>query len=385
MAEEMVRLSGLILLLSLLLAPLASPPAIGEGSGEGVLVIYFRAQVVYDSGDLNACGVNYVVKPNLKLVDLVSDSKDARLGEPSLVAKAVEALRSSIEEALKRGNATGRVFAGSMPIGGGRILFALVSVPESSDIASLARLLGQAAGRVEALINASVTVVLQVIPDDLFKPVNLSELRNAVEAARSAIVEAIEVASDNREPESGEVAVLAEALKRLIGGDKFIMRIEWPEPELGDPLYVSIDLTVTSASITKEAVEDVIKAIRGVIGCEYPLVLGLADFPIVQTLSLIVNGSDTSKIPGDGGEDQANEIPEETSGARASEALTPPTAAKPATEPSEPVTKAPGEAEPGATDGRAGGNRLAAAIAAVTLIPAAAATWMLKRYKARGA
>ncbi len=354
MVESVARLVGLALLLGLLLAPLTLPTA-SESYGGGIPVIYFRDYVIYDSSGLNACGVNYVVKPNLKLMDLIV-SKGAKLREPSLVATAVEALRSSIEDALKRGNVTGRVFTGSMPIGRGRIPFAIVSVPESSDVASLSRLLGQAASRVGALINANVTVVLQVVPDELFKPVNLSELRRAIKIVESALVEAIEVASGKKEPGSREVAVLAEALKRLSGGNEtLIMRIEWPEPEFGDPLYVSIDLTVMSASITKEAVEDVVKAIRGIIGCDYPLVLGLADFPLVQPDVLIVNASDV------------------------------PTITKPATGSSTSATKVPAEPEPSMVDSKAGDKQLVASLTAVVLIFVATATWILKRYKAREA
>lgn len=351
MARGAAGLGGLVVLLGLILASSASAAA--GGAGGEVLVVYFRDHVVYDSGDLGVCGVNYVVGPGLVLDDLAASmaSRGARLldgRDPALVAEAVDMLRESVGGVLEQGGVNGRVMAGSVPVGGGMLPFALVSVPESSDVGSLARLLGQAAGRVEPLVGADVVVVIQVVPDDLLGPVDLGGLRRAVELVRDAVVEAVEVASGKGEPGSAEVALLAEALERLAGGAAYVS-VEWPEPGFGDPLYISIDVSVADNEVDKEAVVDLVRAIRGLVGCEYPLVLGLSEIPAVKPLPLVTRAPDNT-----GGAVEAGGAGRAAVAPGGDEAV----AAGPA-----------GEA--GAAGGRAWGSWIAAALAAA-LAPVAA-------------
>ncbi len=292
-----------VFMLMLLPASLASLTVVGGSRlGEAeVKVVYFRDYVVYDSSSINACGVNYVVKPSLKLWELVTSSGVRALREtsPSLLAEAVGMLRSSLERALGESGVSGRILAGSMPVGEGRVLFAVVSVPESSDVTAISGALGEAARSVESVVGADVIVVLQVVPDDLFGSPDASGLREAVETVRKALFEAIEVAGGGGEASSSEVARIADALKRLGGeGGVRALYIEWPEPEHHDPPYISIDIAVAGSNPSKEAVEDLIGAIRGLIGCDYPLVLGLADFPLTRPDVLVVEGDKHSDPPG---------------------------------------------------------------------------------------
>jgi len=296
MVKKVARFLVMVFLVAQMLVSIVPFSSVASTGGvDRVSVVYFRDSVVYDSRDLGVCGVNYVVNQRFMLTDFMHPHmRVLHAGSPSVLAKAIGLLNSSLEAVLRENNITSRVFTGSQPVGGGSVPFAIISVPSSVNTGLVSKLLGQAAGRVEKQIGADVVVVLQVLPDDLFRPVNLSDLRESVKAVRAALFNAMEVASGDKTPGSREVAMLADALKRLRGdnGDISEVRIGWPEPEFGDPLYVNVDIAVTNAStIDKEAVGNLVKAIRNIIGCNYPLVIGIANSPIAEPDVLPVNNT----------------------------------------------------------------------------------------------
>ena len=277
MARSVVRLLSLLLLAAFLAAPLVALQAAGKDP-DMIRVVYFRDFVVYGSGDLGACGVNYIVRGGLEPGALAPPAGLRLLpaGPPETLEQAVDTVNASIWGALREAGAEGWVAVVPEPREGGWALYAIVSVPESADVDALRAALERAAGEAGAALGADVVVVVQVLPDDLFAVNDPHGLRAASDAL-GRVLRAAWAALRGEEPPSAEAAALAQVLEKL-GARQVIL--ERPGP--GKPLYVSVQLSVESPSVDLGALRDLVRTVRGVIGCGYPLVVSIHHSPIIR-------------------------------------------------------------------------------------------------------
>ena len=277
MARSVVRLLGLLLLAAFLAAPLVALQAAGGGPGT-IRVVYFRDFVVYGGGDLGVCGVNYIIGGGLELGALAPPAGLRLLpaGPPETLEQAVDAVNATVWSVLKEAGVRGWVAVVPEPREGGWALYAIVSVPESADVDALRAALERAAGEAGAALGADVVVVIQVLPDDLFAVNDPHGLRAASDAL-GRVLKAAWAALRGEEPPSAEAAALAQALEKL-GARQVIL--ERPGP--GKPLYVSVQLSVESPSVDLGALRDLVRTVRGVIGCGYPLVVSIHHSPIIR-------------------------------------------------------------------------------------------------------